>query len=454
MSEPRKATPAVLIVGGGIGGLMLATLFERIGVTYHIFERASQLRSLGSAMTLGANILPVFEQLGLLNEIESIALPCPALEFFDGNVNQLGAIKLMGKKEYDFLFNTGYDNLLFARPKLYDLLKRQVPEGKITLNKKVLSTKEEDGRIKIICSDNTTYEGDLVIGADGAYSGVRQSMYKQMGDALPKSDTENMSIGYVAMVGVANDCDPEKYPHLKGDYSHFSQVLGSDNRSWTAVNIPDNQICWSLGYQIASAEAKEQAFRNSEWGPEANDAMIKDFRDSPCPWGGTMGDVIDKTPKELISKVFLEEKIFKTWYHGRTVLIGDACHKMLPGAGLGAVNAMHDAVILANCINEMTNSSDDSIKAALKSYYDQRYEYSVDQFKNSASMSKTMFGQTRSERILRSVILNYLPDWLQRMNFVKTLSYRPQISWIPLAENRGTVKVLPQSGKRHDEPTK
>lgn len=43
----------------------------------------------------------------------------------------------------------------------------------------------------------------------------------------------------------------------------------------------------------------------------------------PCPWGGTIGEMIEDTPSHLISKVFLEEKNFKTWYNGRTVLIGD-----------------------------------------------------------------------------------------------------------------------------------
>ncbi|KAF9106587.1 hypothetical protein BGX27_009104, partial [Mortierella sp. AM989] len=443
-STHGKASPAVLIVGGGIGGLMLATLLERINITYHIFERASELRSLGSAMTLGANILPVFEQLGLLKEIESIALPCPALEFYDGDINKLGSIKLMGQKE------TGYENLLFARPKLYELLRKQVPESKISLNKKVLRIKEEDGRVKIECSDNTTYEGDILIGADGAYSGVRQSLYKQMEDEgiLPQSDSEKLSIGYVSMVGVSNPLNPEKYPQLKDDYCHFSQVLGSDNCNWTAVNIPNNQVCWALGIQLSESQAKEQQFRNSEWGPEANDAMIKEFKDLLCPWGGTMGEIIENTPRDLISKVFLEEKFFKTWYHGRTVLIGDACHKMLPGAGLGAVNAMHDAVVLVNCIAEMKDLSSKGIKAAFQSYYDQRFHYSNDQFKNSGSMSRTMFGQTRTDRFIRNIILNYLPNWVQQMNFAKTLSYRPQIAWLPLAENRGTVRVLPQGGKK------
>jgi hypothetical protein len=51
--------------------------------------------------------------------------------------------------------------------------------------------------------------------------------------------------------------------------------------------------------------------------------MYKEYEDKPTPWGCTMGDVFRATPRELISKVFVEEKIFKTWYHGRTVLIGD-----------------------------------------------------------------------------------------------------------------------------------
>ncbi|KAF9171844.1 hypothetical protein BGX21_006472 [Mortierella sp. AD011] len=443
-STHGKVTPAVLIVGGGIGGLMLATLFERINISYHIFERAKELRSLGSAMTMAANILPVFEQLGLLSEIESIALPCPALNFYDGDVNKIGSITLMGAKD------TGYENLLFARPKLYELLRKQVPESKISLNKKVLRSEEVDGRVVIHCSDNTTYEGDILIGADGAYSGVRQSLYKHMEEKgiLPKSDSEDLSIGYVAMVGVSNPPNPEKYPQLKDNYCHFSQVLGPNSRNWTAVSVPNNQVCWGFGVQLTEAQAKDQQFRNSEWGPEANDAMIKEFQDLPCPWGGTMAELIENTPKDLISKVFLEEKIFKTWFHGRTVLIGDACHKMLPGAGLGAVNAMHDAVILTNCIYEMKDVSAESIKAAFQSYYDQRFAYSNEQFKSSSAMSRTMFGQTPSARFLRNIILNYLPAWLQRKDFAKTLSYRPQISWLPLAENRGTIRVQPQGIKK------
>jgi hypothetical protein len=74
---------------------------------------------------------------------------------------------------------------------------------------------------------------------------------------------------------------------------------------------------------MSAVEAKEQQFRNSEWGPEANDAMLKEFSDLSHPWGGKMGDIFDATPKNLISKVYLEEKLFKTWHSGRVVLAGD-----------------------------------------------------------------------------------------------------------------------------------
>lgn len=68
------------------------------------------------------------------------------------------------------------------------------------------------------------------------------------------------------------------------------------------------------------------AFRNSEWGPEAAESMCKELRDFTIPgrnncW--TMGDLIDHSPKDLISKVMFEENVFATWFPDRTVLLGD-----------------------------------------------------------------------------------------------------------------------------------
>lgn len=95
----------------------------------------------------------------------------------------------------------------------------------------------------------------------------------------------------------------------------------------TATTLQNN-ICWMVIQHLTKESSKQNdSFRNSEWGPEAADAMCKEIRHFPIPGGKdgnlTMGDLIDRCRRNLISKVMLEEKVFSTWHGGRTVLLGD-----------------------------------------------------------------------------------------------------------------------------------
>ncbi|KAF9433071.1 hypothetical protein BGZ76_009919 [Entomortierella beljakovae] len=475
-SSAPTSSLSVIIVGAGLGGLMLGILFEQIGIPYHIFERASEVRPLGSAMSLTGDFFPIFEQLGLLNELEAMSLPFSSLDIFDANRKQMGSIDLASRKPM-----TGHYTRIFARPDLHRLLLKRIPEGKISYRKKVLRIDEKENKVSIHCSDDTTFEGDILIGADGAYSGVRQSLYKWLDKEgiLPKSDQENLSIGYVSMVGIADPPNPEKYPQLQREFAHFSQSLGADSTSWGVYSVPGNRICWLLNTQLDSSSGKDEQSGNSEWGPEANAAMLKKFEDKLCPWGGLMGEIFDATPKDLISKVYLEEKLFETWYHSRTVLIGDACHKMLPGGGAGAVNAMQDAVVLANCFYNMPDKTSESITAAFEDYKRQRYGRAEMHIERSKNQSKIMGGQaswskgdtfnsgnnlkitpylipphtnimnSTKERVIRYILLNFLPNWVQQMSFARVLEYRPQIAWLPLAEICGTGRFIDRKNARH-----
>lgn len=62
---------------------------------------------------------------------------------------------------------------------------------------------------------------------------------------------------------------------------------------------------------------------NAEWGPNANQAMIDEIYNFPLKNGGVLGYLIDSTDPELISKVYVKEKLFETWNHGRVALLGD-----------------------------------------------------------------------------------------------------------------------------------
>ncbi|KAF9094517.1 hypothetical protein BGX27_001412 [Mortierella sp. AM989] len=242
------------------------------------------------------------------------------------------------------------------------------------------------------------------------------------------------------MVGVADPKNPKMYPELNEPSIHFPSVIGGNYKIWNAVVIPGNQICWTLGQQLSLDEAKDLQFRNSEWGPESNETMIREFQDYLCPLGGKMSDIIDDTPKDRISRVFLEEKVFRTWYHGRTVLIGDAAHKLQPVGGFGAVNAFQDTVILANCLYEMQDTSSKSVTSAFEKYYSQHHRHVQAQFDLSHTLSKVLMGQTLIERVMRQVLFKYVPSSLFRRETIKNWKYCSTVAWLPpVKKNRSTT---------------
>ncbi|KAF9394797.1 hypothetical protein BGX21_010222 [Mortierella sp. AD011] len=390
------------------------------------------------------------EQLGMLDDLKKISLPSRDFNIYTSNMEEIG---VLGGD--DKLFEMiGYDTLLFSRSRFYDLLFSRLPAEKIHYKKKVMSIAYNKEGAMIRCSDGTTYHGDILVGADGTYSGVRQSLYKLMQSTgqLPDSDTKALNKCNICMVGTTDPLDPEKYPGISGPTAVLYQIIGEGTPyTWSSMSIPNNQICWSVVKQLGSEESEDEMFRNSEWGPQSNEAMISEVKDLRIPTG-TLGDLIDATPKEYISRVFLEDKLFETWHDRRVVLIGDACHKMLPSSGQGAVNAMQDAVILANCIYELRSVAEDDVAEALSDFKEQRYPHVKDQYEASQMSAKLLYGQTFFERILRKVVLSYMPKSIQRKSMTKDLAYRPQASFLPQVPKRGALDILPQKpSKRYQE---
>ncbi|KAF9312948.1 hypothetical protein BG003_005775 [Podila horticola] len=105
--------------------------------------------------------------------------------------------------------------------------------------------------------------------------------------------------------------------------------------------------------------------------------MCKDAHNFAIPGGNAsqvLDNLIDKSPKHLISKITMEEKLFHAWHHQQTVLIGDGecCGAMHPIAGLGAVNEMQDAVTLANWLNILPAGP--NLQEVEKCFQECRYE--------------------------------------------------------------------------------
>lgn len=141
--------PVVMIAGAGLGGLLLAVIFERNGIPYQIFERATKLKPLGmihqihhtphsatpppenfwtrtqrhelnvglafdthiltlllstsmfagSTFGFGCNILPAFEQLGLLEDLLRVSYPTYSIDMYDTHLKPIGGFSFKRYKK-------------------------------------------------------------------------------------------------------------------------------------------------------------------------------------------------------------------------------------------------------------------------------------------------------------------------------------------------------------------
>ncbi|KAF9106461.1 hypothetical protein BGX27_009166 [Mortierella sp. AM989] len=377
----------VTIVGGGIGGLALANMFEKAHISYIILEKATQIKALGSSLGLDATSLPVMEQLDLLEDFYKASNPVRQFNFYDENIMSIGKVDFSDLEEIG-----GYPAIILDRPAFYNVLLKNLPKQKILYNKRVLSVTQDEGGATAKCSDGSAYLSDIIVGADGAYSAVRQNIYKSLKQKGKLSTSDDIPLGYNqhCLVGVSNPVSPEKYPVLKNDFADFEIVIPKSDPFYAIyMPLPHNRISWAVIQNVPRGDAnKGEGFRFSEWGPEATMEMADFVRHQRNPFGGTLGDIIDNSP--MVSKIMLEEKYFEAWYDDRVVLLGDACHKVVPSAGLGANLAILEGVHLCNLLVDMPSVSRKNITKVFQAYHSQRSAIAKEALGKSRQFGKVM----------------------------------------------------------------
>ncbi|KAF9080090.1 hypothetical protein BGX23_002652, partial [Mortierella sp. AD031] len=184
-------------------------------------------------------------------------------------------------------------------------------------------------------SDGSTYKGDILVGADGACSTVRQLHFDRLKNEgkLCKGDREHLPFRSIWLAGRTPVPDPVKASEVNTSHCDFYAVA-RDKRPYTVMvsTTPQRTTSWMVIRHLdkaASVDLENQRLKNTEntgWGSLAVQGMCDETRGIAIPGGNgdmTLGDIMDLTPKDLMSKVMLEEKVFETWYSGRTVLLGD-----------------------------------------------------------------------------------------------------------------------------------
>ncbi|KAG0038007.1 hypothetical protein BGZ82_001347 [Podila clonocystis] len=389
----------VLVIGAGLGGLTLAILLEQAGIPFIVIEKRPDISPLGSSISINQAVQPFFEQLGMLQELEAISKPIQCMTFLKESMAKIGSLDLHS----DALRITD-------RPSLYRLLLSRISPHNVVLNKRVVDIQQEKNNVIVRCSDGTVLQADIVVGADGAYSSVRRCLFRdlEVKGLLPKADKLPLSVDQQCLVD------------LKQETSDMMVVVGKDKPySWWLIPLKGDRLAWRVTYNMPSVELRPgYLVSSSDWGPDRVDEMVEACRDFVCPYGGTLGDIFDQTPRGRISQVLIEEK--------------------------GAAQAMLDAISLANMLYEIPTTSLSDIQTVFEAYRNERAALGKAAVQGSRQMGRLSSGRKWSESVVRTMFLNMVPAKIQQQIADKIFHVRPQATFLPFVEDRGSHKAKPQ----------
>ncbi|GAB2786201.1 NAD(P)/FAD-dependent oxidoreductase [Rhabdobacter roseus] len=327
----------IVIVGGGIGGLTLAIALKKAGFTCEVYERSPEFREVGAAVSLWPNALRVFRELGIL---EAVLEKCGEIK--EAYIKTAaGKVLTRSRPAYDL------PAVCIHRADLLSVLLQQVPADWLHPGHELHEFAwNENGTVTATFSNGKEVLGDLLVGADGINSRVRQ---KIIGDGKP------IYRGYTIWRGIAE---------VPLDQGYASETLGRGNRVGI-VPIREGQFGWW-------ATANEPFGQVDE--PEGTLVKLKRIFGQ---WHDPIPRLFDHSPH--IIKTNLGDRIpVRGWSKGNVVLIGDAAHPTTPNLGQGACMAIEGVLLLSHCLVEYGIS-----EKALKVYEEKHYPRAQEIVKNS-----------------------------------------------------------------------
>ncbi|MEI7057531.1 FAD-dependent monooxygenase [Nocardioides sp. CCNWLW239] len=318
-----RRTQRVTIVGAGIGGLALAVELRRLGIEVEVYEAASDPHPTGDAVLLPANATRLIEHLGLGPALEKTSARIDGLVWRDGHTGATIG-RLLADQE---AARSGAPCYGIRHAELQALLGEAFGSDGLHLGHRLVGiTTTDDGPALLEFAGGESAEADLVIGADGARSVLRE---------LVVGYDDAQFSGCVAWHGIV----PRSHLTLLPDPGHLQLWMGADGHLMHHP-IGDGDHAFLL--------VKRQI---GPWTPESwswssdPDEHIHAY----AGWHPALVQLISAAPASERSALFHRPPL-TSWSHGRVTLLGDAAHLMAPHHAQGAAQAIEDAVVLAGCL--------------------------------------------------------------------------------------------------------
>lgn len=347
----------ILIAGGGITGLSAAISLHRQGHEVTVFESVRAPRELGVGINLLPHSVRVLHDLGLKDALEEVAILTRRLSFYSDD-----GVKIW---EEDRGLHAGnpWPQYSLHRGRLQMLLWKaaaaELGEERLLTGHHLADFDQDTREVRATFVNKSTgdtvgtYNGDVLIAADGLHSVARRIFNPDEGPPVYS--------GLMLWRGAV-----ETDPFLDGE-SMF--MAGHDEAKAVVYPIggPEHRRGRSLVNWIAERPLEFDVSK-ADWNREASPAAFAEYF-SDWNW-----DWID-LPKLFASTAVCYEfpmsdrDPLDRWSHGRVTLLGDAAHAMRPNGSNGASQGILDCEAITNSLG-----AESDIVTALESYQDERLE--------------------------------------------------------------------------------
>ncbi|VVB18247.1 unnamed protein product [Arabis nemorensis] len=351
----EKKKSRVLVAGGGIGGLVFALAAKKKGFDVLVFEKdLSAIRGEGQyrgPIQIQSNALAALEAIDIAVAEEVMEAGCITGDRINGLVDGVSGTWYVKFDTFTPAASRGLPvTRVISRMTLQQILARAVGEEVIRNESNVVDFEDSGDKVTVVLENGQRYEGDLLVGADGIWSKVRNNLFGR---------SEATYSGYTCYTGIADfvpaDIESVGYRVFLGHKQYFvSSDVGGGKMQWYAFH-------------------EEPA-----GGVDAPNGMKKRLFDIFEGWCDNVLDLLDATEEDAILRrdIYDRSPSF-TWGKGRVTLLGDSIHAMQPNMGQGGCMAIEDSFQLALELEEAwkrsveTNTPVDVV-SSLKRYEESR----------------------------------------------------------------------------------
>ena len=319
----------VLIVGAGIGGLTAAAFLLKKGHSVRVFEQAPHLGEVGAGIQISANAMKALDELGIRPFIEPQAVRPKAFEFRRFNDGELLHTIPLGEAHEH---NHGKPYFQTHRADLHAALVRAVQHmapSAIEVNAKVTHVQEHGFGASLYFDDGRTETADLIIGADGIKSVVRQFVIG--------SDEPHFT-GQVAW-------------RCTVPISRIAPALRTDLVSTIWCGPKNHAVTYYLrnGELLNFVGCVERDDRDESWTARRPwEELNADY----AGWHPMVRAVVDNVDKDQCFRWALNNRIpSMRWSTSKVTMLGDAVHATLPYMAQGAAMAIEDGAVLARALD-------------------------------------------------------------------------------------------------------